>query len=262
MEEPRYHLENVVRSHESLESFDGPLDVILLLLSKNKIEIQDVSISAILDQYLAWIDERKRMDMEVASEFIAMASHLMYIKTRMLLSAAEQAEAESEMELLIQSLRERQRKEACVQIQKAAAQLSQRNELGLGLFTKGPEPVKKDGTYRYRHEKEDLAAAMAAMAERSERLLPPPTSSFAGIVGAEPYPVAKKAGEVIRRLLSYGVTRFLGLFRGSRSRSEIVATFLAVLELCKLKSIEVRGDSEKELSVRYLQTPEEAAFEE
>ena len=100
------------------------------------------------------------------------------------------------------------------------------------------------------------------MAERSERLLPPPTSSFAGIVGAEPYPVAKKAGEVIRRLLSYGVTRFLGLFRGSRSRSEIVATFLAVLELCKLKSIEVRGDSEKELSVRYLQTPEEAAFEE
>ena len=95
MDEPRYHLGSVVHAKgETLEDFDGPLDVILLLLSKNKIEIQDVSISSILEQYLAWLDERKRMDMEVASEFIAMASHLMYIKTRMLLSEAEKAEAE------------------------------------------------------------------------------------------------------------------------------------------------------------------------
>ena len=84
MEQPQYHLQSVVHAKESLEDFDGPLDVILLLLSKNKIEIQDVSISSILEQYLAWLDEHKRMDMEVASEFIAMASHLMYIKTRML----------------------------------------------------------------------------------------------------------------------------------------------------------------------------------
>ena len=101
MEQPQYHLQSVVHAKESLEDFDGPLDVILLLLSKNKIEIQDVSISSILEQYLAWLDERKRMDMEVASEFIAMASHLMYIKTRMLLSEAEKAEAESEMQELI-----------------------------------------------------------------------------------------------------------------------------------------------------------------
>ena len=89
MEQPQYHLQNVVHAKQTPEDFDGPLDVILLLLSKNKIEIQDISISSILEQYLAWLDERKRMDMEVASEFIAMASHLMYIKTRMLLSEAE-----------------------------------------------------------------------------------------------------------------------------------------------------------------------------
>ncbi|MBR6377530.1 MAG: segregation/condensation protein A, partial [Oscillospiraceae bacterium] len=124
---------------ETAEDFDGPLDVILLLLSKNKIEIQDVSITAILEQYLAYLDEMKRMDMEIASEFIAMASHLMLIKTKMLLSAAEQAEAMSEMELLIQSLQERQRQEAFDRIKTAAALLEQRNELGLGLFTKGPE---------------------------------------------------------------------------------------------------------------------------
>ena len=89
MDEPRYHLGSVVHAKgETLEDFDGPLDVIFLLLSKNKIEIQDVSISSILEQYLAYLDEMKRMDVEIASEFTAMASHLMLIKTKMLLSAA------------------------------------------------------------------------------------------------------------------------------------------------------------------------------
>ena len=85
MEQPRYHLEGIVHTRaETPEDFDGPLDVIFLLLSKNKIEIQDVSISAILEQYLAYLDEMKRMDVEIASEFTAMASHLMLIKTKML----------------------------------------------------------------------------------------------------------------------------------------------------------------------------------
>ena len=96
MGEPQYHLEGIVRTrNEGMEDFEGPLDVIFLLLSKNKIEIQDVSITAILEQYLAYLDEMKRMDMEIASEFITMASHLMLIKTKMLLSAAEREIAES-----------------------------------------------------------------------------------------------------------------------------------------------------------------------
>ena len=94
MGEPQYRLEGVIRTKdEQMEDFEGPLDVIFLLLSKNKIEIQDVSITAILEQYLAYLDEMKRLDMEIASEFITMASHLMLIKTKMLLSAAEAAEA-------------------------------------------------------------------------------------------------------------------------------------------------------------------------
>jgi len=113
MGEPQYRLEGIVRTrNDGMEDFEGPLDVIFLLLSKNKIEIQDVSITAILEQYLAYLDEMKRLDMEIASEFITMASHLMLIKTKMLLSAAEQAEAESELDQLRQSLIERQRKEA------------------------------------------------------------------------------------------------------------------------------------------------------
>ena len=256
MEQPQYHLQNVVHAKQTLEDFDGPLDVILLLLSKNKIEIQDISISSILEQYLAWLDERKRMDMEVASEFIAMASHLMYIKTRMLLSKAEQEEAESDMEILIRSLRERQSKEAYEQIKLAASQLSVRNEIGLGLFTKGPEPYERDQTYRYRHDPSDLLTALAAIADRSERRLPPPASNFAGIVGAEPYPVTQKAKQVISRLLAHGVMRFLALFKGSRSRSEIVATFLAVLELCRLRSVSIGEDERGDMAVTFLKAPD------
>ena len=112
MTEPQYRLEGIVHTKsEQMEDFEGPLDVIFLLLSKNKIEIEDVSISAILEQYLAYLDEMKRLDMEIASEFITMASHLMLIKTKMLLSAAEQQEAQTELDLLRQSLIERQRKE-------------------------------------------------------------------------------------------------------------------------------------------------------
>lgn len=104
MESPIYKLEKVVQGKEELQDFEGPLDLILFLLSKNKIEIQDIPIALILDQYLAYLDRRKEMDLEVASEFVTMAAHLMYIKTRMLLSL-EDEEAKNEMDALIQSLR-------------------------------------------------------------------------------------------------------------------------------------------------------------
>ena len=253
--QPNYHLDAVVHNRDSLEDFDGPLDVILLLLSKNKIEIQDVSISSILDQYLAWLDERKRMDLEIASEFISMASHLMLIKTKMLLSAAEQEEALSEMELLIRSLEERRRQDAYDRIRTAAKFLEDRNELGLGLFTKGQERFERDGSYRYRHAPEDLLRAFASIAERSERRLPPPAASFEGIVGREPYPVTKKSAQLLQKLLLRGVSKFRQLFRGSRSRSEVVATFLAVLELCRLRSVELIEEG-GELAVKLISVPE------
>ena len=107
MDNPVFKLEGVVheRSAEALQDFEGPLDLILFLLSKNKIEIQDIPIALILDQYLAYLEQRKQLDLEVASEFITMAAHLMYIKTRMLLSL-EDEQAQSEMDELIASLKE------------------------------------------------------------------------------------------------------------------------------------------------------------
>ena len=243
MAEPRYRLEGIVRTRsEEMEDFEGPLDVIFLLLSKNKIEIQDVSITAILEQYLAYLDEMKRLDMEIASEFISMASHLMLIKTKMLLSAAEQQEAEEELDVLRQSLIERQRKEAMEGIRQAITVLEPRNEIGRCMFLKDPEPLRKDKTYRYKHDAIDLLKALDTIAERSARQLPPPTVNFMGIVGKEPYPVTRKAGEVMHQLLLRGIERLKNLFKGNRSRSEIVATFLAILELCKTNTVSLEDD--------------------
>ena len=240
---PQYRLEGIVRTKtELMEDFEGPLDVILELLSKNKIEIQDVSITAILEQYIAYLDEMKRLDMEIASEFITMASHLMLIKTKMLLSAAEQAEAESELDLLRQSLMERKRKEAMDQIRLAVTDLEPRNEIGRNLFTKEPEPLRKDQSYRYQHDVRDLLRALDMITERNARQLPPPTMNFKGIVGKEPYPIGKKTGEVLRQLVLRGVERMKNLFKGNKSRSEVVATFLAILDLCKTNAVTLEDD--------------------
>ena len=259
MGEPQYKLEGIVRTrNEGMEDFEGPLDVIFLLLSKNKIEIQDVSIAAILEQYLAYLDEMKRLDMEIASEFITMASHLMLIKTKMLLSAAEQAEAESELDLLRQSLIERQRKEAIEQIRIAILDLEPRNEVGRCIFTKEPEPLRRDQAYRYKHEPEDLLRALDEISERNQRRLPPPTVNFKGIVGKEPYPVSRKAKEVVRTLVLRGIERLKNLFRGNRSRSEIVATFLAILDLCKNNSVSLEDDNSGENpNIRLIRQPDE-----
>ncbi len=247
MVEPQYRLEGIVRTRsEQMEDFEGPLDVIFLLLSKNKIEIQDVSIAAILEQYLAYLEEMKRLDMEIASEFITMASHLMLIKTKMLLSAAEAAEAQTELDLLRQSLVERQRKEAMEAVRTAVSWLEPRNEIGRCLFTKEPEPLRKEQNYRYQHETADLLRALDEIAERNQRRLPPPTVNFEGIVGKETYPVSRKTGEILRQLILRGVEKLKNLFKGNRSRSEIVATFISVLEMCKTGSVLLEDDNSGE----------------
>ena len=241
MEAPIYHLEGVVKAkEESMEDFVGPLDLILHLLSKNKLEIKDIQISLILEQYMEWMNKRKELDLEIASDFVTMASHLVYIKTRMLLSIDDE-EAMSEMEQLIATLEAHQRNENYLKIKAVVPALDSRYRIGRDYLTKVPEAVQPDKVYRYVHNREDILRAISAVLGRADNRLPPPMSAFQGIVGREPYPVADKAGEILRRLVRFGVTRFQALFKGSRSRSEVVATFLAVLELCKARRLRLAG---------------------
>ena len=241
METPIYHLEKVIRSREEgAEDFNGPLDLILSLLAKNKMEIQDIQISLILEQYLAWMDKRRSLELEVASEFVTMAAQLMFIKTRMLLSIHDE-EAISELDQLIASLEEHQRNENYARLRAVIPQLSDRYDTFRDYITKVPEHLPVNKVYHYSHKPEDLLHAISSALERVDNQLPPPMAAFEGIVGREPYPVSDKAGEIIERLRQFGVTRFHALFKGNRSRSEIVATFLAVLELCKARRLRLAG---------------------
>ena len=119
-----------------LEAFDGPLDLLLHLLSKNKVDIRDIPIAQILDQYLEYIQLMQEFDLEVASEFITMAAQLMSIKSKMLLPVYDDEPEEDPRAGLVEALLEYQR------IKSAGTVLNSRAELGRDLFTRGQEPLE------------------------------------------------------------------------------------------------------------------------
>ena len=252
--EPTFHLEGVIRTKEEMADFEGPLNLILMLLSKNKIEIRDIQISVILEQYLAYLEEMKAMDLEIASEFVQMAAHLLYIKTRMLLSGGE--EAADELELLMASLEQLKARDAYVAIKAVTGELLKRADYGAQFFPKAPEPLPTVKEYRYHHERWELLAAIAnalrrgrsaaeeaeEQRERAARRLFPKR-----IV----YPVREKSREILLRLSAQGPRSLRQFYMESESRSEVVATFLSILELCSLGHTELRREEDGEVYVRF-----------
>ncbi|MDR1116764.1 MAG: segregation/condensation protein A [Oscillospiraceae bacterium] len=242
MDELKFHLDGVVKSKEDFEDFDGPLDLILHLLSKNRVEIKDIKISLILDQFMEYITVREQLDLGVASDFVAMAAQLVYMKTRMLL-AIDDDETRAEMEQLIKSLEERSRMEEFGRMKAGAGFMLARSEIGRNIYTRQPEPLPRDTTYRHGHSGDELVRAIEDIKTRTNRKLPPPASSFKGIVGRERYSLSAKITELIQRFIFRPAYTLRSLLRGCRSRSEIVATFLAVLELCRDGQAEITGES-------------------
>ena len=242
MENLTFRLEGVVKTREDMEDFEGPLILILQLLSKNKIEIKDIQISLILEQYLEYLEEMKSMDLEVASEFVAMAAHLVYIKTRMLLSEEEEV---SELDQLISSLERLRRRDAYARIKAVTDTLHDMYRQGAGMYIKPPEYLAPDKEYGYSHQKEDLLAAIRRIFDRGETVKsavnPRPFALPERIV----YSVSKKAEQIIERLKFIGPLRLNTFYFMSENRTELVATFMALLELCKAGCIflsEADGD--------------------
>ncbi len=239
---PTFRLEQVVKARqEVMEDFEGPLDLILDLLRRHRIEIQDLHISTLLEQYLEWLALRESMDLEVASEFIAMASHLVYLKTHMLLTVGQ--DRDEEVDELILALEERLRLERLQKLIVGVQFLDSRAELARSLIVKQPEPLAVDKTYVGHHAADDLRGALMEVYERSERKLPPPPSAFSAIVGREPYPVGDKIDSILSLLLKKGRAVLRTLLRAP-TRSEAVASFLAVLELCRSQLILIEDSEE------------------
>lgn len=234
MENPTFHLEGVVKSRDDTQDFEGPLSLILMLLSKNKIEIRDISISDILEQYLAYLDEMQRMDLEVASEFVQMAAYLLYIKTKTLLAAEEEV---TELEQLMSSLEQLKAKDAHEAVKTVLPALAELSAEGMQLWTRPQEPVSPAAkVYDYRHEGSDLLRALYTVFSRSDAKLPGPPEMRALAPKRIVYGVRDKSREILR-ILSEGPATLRALYEAGRSRSEVVATFLSVLELCSMGSV-------------------------
>ena len=240
MENPNFYLEGVVHDKDEMQDFEGPLSLILQLLSKNKIEIRDISISDILDQYLAWLQEAQSMDLEIASEFVQMASQLLYIKTRTLLASDE--EEVSELELLMSSLEQLKARDVFASVQQVVPELKKAAEQGILYFATLPEPLPKLGKeYEYRHEPVDLLKAMYRIYARGGKAAPPDMT--AKVPRRIVYSVRDKSLQILNRLRA-GSADLGQLYRECSSRSEIVATFVSVLELCSIGSVHIEREGE------------------
>lgn len=246
MENPSFHLEGIIRSKEEMEDFEGPLNLILMLLSKNKIEIRDIQISVILEQYLEYLERMQHMDLEIASEFVQMASHLVYIKTKTLLAGTEEV---SELELLISSLEQLQSRDRFMAVKENIPVMSEALAYGAQLFSTPQEPLPKYGEYNYSHESWELLAALAAMMTKPA----PVPEEEAHIVMPKPiiYSARQKGRQIIGILSQQKSIALRQLYALAQSRSELVATFISILEMCAIGSVRVERE-ENEYVVSFI----------
>ncbi|MEG1942668.1 MAG: segregation/condensation protein A [Angelakisella sp.] len=209
--------------------YEGPLDLILHLISKHQLDIMEINISGLLEQYMEQIRFWQENNLEVASEFLEMASRLVQIKTIGLLPKYND-EADTAKAELIGQLLEYQ---ACKQ---AAMLLAAKSE-GFAAFVRPPEPIPADLTYTRRHPVELLTHSYWQAIGKGKRKLPPQSEVFSPLVARPFVSVASRIVFLLRKFYRSSRMAVSGLFAESHSRSEMVATFLAILELMKAKRI-------------------------
>ena len=215
-----------------LEVFEGPLDVLIYLISKNKLNIYDIPISELLNQYMEYLNAMQEMDLEVTSDFLEMASKLLQIKTAMLLPKHEDEPEDDPRSELMATLIEYK---TC----KLMAEALRARASGFDQMTRQPMQLERDMTYKLHHSVEELTGAVSSAAVKIKRRLPPPVSAFNGIVGRQIVSVGSRIIHILRELIKNGERPMGKIFLSSRGRSEAVATFLAILELIKSKKISV-----------------------
>ncbi len=218
-----------------IEQYEGPLDLLLALITKHKIDIFDIPIHEIAQQYNEYLDAMQKMDMELAGEFLVMAAELMLIKSRMLLPRDESAE--DPRKPLVDALLEHRR------AQLAAELLKDRAALYYDRFSK-PADEQTDPTYHREHAVALLNEAFARMAARMEleKLQKEEVKLFRDLKEERYYTVEEKLDELYARLKASPSVAFDSLFCSVHSRGEIVAIFLAVLEAVRFGQVDLRKD--------------------
>lgn len=214
--------------------FEGPLDLLLHLISKHKLNINDIEISKLLEQYLLYIEDLAESDFDTAGDFLEMAAKLIYIKTVSLLpqpNDAEEIKRELEGSLIEYSL--------C----KRVAKLLEMRFIGNDVFVRTPTKMKVSTTYELINSSEILRTAYNNITLRSVDERPMLENRINSVIRRKMVSVTTKVVFILRRLYTVGFAQMDTLYDGITDRSERVATFLAVLELTKSGRIKISEDN-------------------
>ena len=215
MEESRYHVQ--------LEVFEGPLDLLYHLIKKNEVSIYDIPIARIADQYLETIGLMQTMNIDLAGDFLVMAATLLHIKSRMLLPVHDEQEEEDPRMEIVRPLEE------YLRIKEAAGQMAGRQILGETVFAREPEPMvegEKDAV---------LVAGLFDLMDAFAKVLQKASDQDMVTLRAETVSVRVRMSQIVDILEQKHTATFEELFESSRTRQDIVVTFLAILEMVKMK---------------------------
>lgn len=227
-----------------LDMFEGPLDLLLHLIRKNEVDIYDIPISTITEQYLEYIEVLKTLNLSVAGEFILMASTLVHIKSKMLLPLPEEPDEEDEgidpRDELVYRLLEYQR------YKEASGELSERKILGRDVFARGDDLPVDDMS--------DIEGALVELSifdliEALQQVIKSIPKDYTIDLEHEQFRVADKINFIMETLTERGSETFTALFPLGGTKGEVIVTFLAILELCKLLMIRVHQTEDKIIRV-------------
>lgn len=217
-----------------LKVFEGPLDLMLALIQKHKLNIRDIEISVLLEQFLLYLEQMQEANMEIAGEFMEMAAHLILIKSSALLPKHEAEQLKKELEGTLVEYA----------ICKVIAEKLKEMWKGTEIFVREPMKVDSDFTYKLNHDPFELYSAISAMTDRAAlakfNSRPP---SMKPIVAKSYVTVFTKILFVLKKIKKSGGIELRSLYRGQK-RSEQVATFLALLELSKYGYVNISEDNE------------------
>ena len=225
-----------------LDQFEGPLDLLLSLIHKNKVNIEDIPISLICDQYMEFVNEAQSMDMDVAAEFIVMASELMLIKSKMLLPRDEEKDPDPRAELVDALLIYQKAKEAAEELRPLYAEYS-------GRMAKDVDEIPPDRGVPLGLNPLLLSRAMNAMLLRLRQAEQrQPEQAIAPLVKTKVYSVEDEVETLVSRFHPDEDATLFYLLQDACERGQLLARFIGLLELIKIKRVLICDDGEDEVA--------------
>ncbi len=229
-----------------LSDFEGPLDLLLTLIEKNKFNILDIPIAAICDQYIAFLAEAQALDMEITTEFLNMASQLMVWKSEELIPHDEEPEKPPRFDLSDILLRHQHMKEAAPKLHPLYAYFSSR-------MAKDTDEISPDKTYVNEQDPLSLCAAVRRINAYRDAIKRAETN-FTPMVSKPIVPVEGKIINILQQLSTFGTATLRELLEDAPTLADMIASFMGVLELIKVRKILMEEPEDEENSVRGEQT--------